>query len=117
MTDPECIEMLEQERQKRREERELKGKQKKREKHESQNIEQTLEDYRRRLLAYAAMSDEELQIKMMSDPDFIEVLEREKRERKERRAEWREKEKQKEREEYERDNITSDQFEPGETNI
>jgi hypothetical protein len=76
-----------------------------------------LEDYRRRLLAYAALSDEELQIKMMSDPDFIEVLEREKRERKERRAEWREKEKQKEREEYERDNITSDQFEPGETNI
>jgi hypothetical protein len=117
MIDPECIEMLEQERQKRREERELKGKQKKREKHESQNIEQTLEDYRRRLLAYAALSDEELQIKMMSDPDFIEVLEREKRERKERRAEWREKEKQKEREKYERDNITSDQFEPGETNI
>jgi len=118
MTDPECIDMLEQEKwewQKRREERELEEKQKKSEKHESQNIEQTLEDYRRRLLAYAAMSDEELQIKMMNDSDFIEVLEREKRERKERRAKWREKEKQKEREEYERDNITSDQFEPGET--
>src|SRR5436309_8477147 len=52
---------------------------------------------------------------MMSDGDFIEVLEREKRERKERRAKWREKEQQKEREEYECENITSEQFEPGET--
>src|SRR6266480_65619 len=54
MTDPECIEMLEQEkweRQKRRQERELEEKQKKREKHDSQNIKQALEDYRRRLLA------------------------------------------------------------------
>src|SRR5437762_11072190 len=103
------------ERQKRREERELEGKRQKREKHNSLDIQQALEDYRRRLLAYAVMSDEELQIKMMSDGDFIEVLEREKRVRKERRAKWREKEKQKEREEYDRDNITSDHFEPGET--
>ena len=118
MTDPECIEMREQEkqqRQKQREERELEEEQKKREKHEPQNIKQTLEDYRRRLLAYAAMSDEELQIKMMSDPDFVEVLEWEKRERKEGMAKWRGKEKQKEREEHERENITADKFEPGET--
>jgi hypothetical protein len=89
MTDPECIEALEQQqkvdRRQRRQRENTEEKQTKRDKHEPVKIEQTLEDYGYKHPEYTELNAEELQVKMMTDPKCIEMLEQEKWERQKRR--------------------------------
>ena len=46
----------------------------KKDKHEPVKIEQTLEEYRYKHPEYAELNAEELQVKMMTDPECIEML-------------------------------------------